>query len=321
MEDFNDVNDLNDFNDGNNAINQRKDSKRILLLSGLFLSVMAIVVLVAQVVIELLSSKFFIKFYEFDGYNAVVSVISFVGIGYPIFILLMKRIPNSERRERKKLSLGKLIGFFLICIAAMYASNYIGVFISFIIASIRGVESVNPLEDMLSGSNMLVMMIYGILIAPIMEEIIFRKVLLDKLRRFGDKPAILMTGFAFGLFHMNLQQFVYATVLGMLFAYITIRTNTIRYAIIIHMIVNFIGIGIAPYVLLNESMLGTFLIFVWIIMAMTIGSVVFILNIKKIKLNKPEVPLVRKRDYIFNPGSMLFIIICAGIILLGVLFV
>ena len=106
------------------------------------------------------------------------------------------------------------------------------------ISNIKGEELSNTLEDFVLNGNMMITMFYGILIAPIMEELIFRKILLDKLRRFGDKPAILMTGVAFGLFHMNLPQFDYASVLGFLFAYLTIRKNTIRYAVILHMIIN-----------------------------------------------------------------------------------
>ena len=184
------------------------------------------------------------------------------------------------------------------------------------ISNIKGEELSNTLEDFVLNGNMMITMFYGILIAPIMEELIFRKILLYKLRRFGDKPAILMTGVAFGLFHMNLQQFVYASVLGFLFAYLTIRTNTIRYAVILHMIINSIGIGVAPYVLMNKNTLGLIMVFLWMILSMTIGIVLFILNVKKVKLNRPEVPLVKKRDYIFNPGWMLFYIICLGLIIL-----
>jgi membrane protease YdiL (CAAX protease family) len=228
----------------------------------------------------------------------------------------MKKLPNSERGEFKKLSLGKFTGFLFISVAAMYTSNFIGSFISTMISNIKGEELSNTLEDFVLNGNMMITMFYGILIAPIMEELIFRKILLDKLRRFGDKPAILMTGVAFGLFHMNLQQFVYASVLGFLFAYLTIRTNTIRYAVILHMIINSIGIGVAPYVLMNKNTLGLIMVSLWMILSMTIGIVLFILNVKKVKLNRPEVPLVKKRDYIFNPGWMLFYIICLGLIIL-----
>ncbi|MDI9510362.1 MAG: CPBP family intramembrane metalloprotease [Clostridiales bacterium] len=297
-------------------IKRRKDNKRILFYSGLYLFIMVMAVLFSQIVISLLSEKFFIELYEFDGFNGLLSIVSFVCIGYPIFILLMKKLPNSERGEFKKLSLGKFTGFLFISVAAMYTSNFIGSFISTMISNIKGEELSNTLEDFVLNGNMMITMFYGILIAPIMEELIFRKILLDKLRRFGDKPAILMTGVAFGLFHMNLQQFVYASVLGFLFAYLTIRTNTIRYAVILHMIINSIGIGVAPYVLMNKNTLGLIMVSLWMILSMTIGIVLFILNVKKVKLNRPEVPLVKKRDYIFNPGWMLFYIICLGLIIL-----
>jgi hypothetical protein len=148
------------------------------------------------------------------------------------------------------------------------------------------------------------------------EELIFRKILLDKLRRFGDLPAILITGLAFGIFHFNLLQFFYATVIGIMFAYITIRTNRIIYAIILHMMMNFIGAGVVPLISANQNILGMALVTIWFFGTMTVGSLLFILNAKKIRLNKPIKPLVRKRDYILNPGTMLFIALGITIIVL-----
>jgi hypothetical protein len=67
---------------------------------------------------------------------------------------------------------------------------------------------------------------------------------------------------------------------------------------------------------MNKNTLGLIMVSLWMILSMTIGIVLFILNVKKVKLNRPEVPLVKKRDYIFNPGWMLFYIICLGLIIL-----
>ena len=74
--------------------------------------------------------------------------------------------------------------------------------------------------------------------APVVEELIFRKILLDRLRPFGDMPAILISGLAFGLFHMNLYQFFYAAALGILFAGVVLKTGKIWHSMLLHAIVN-----------------------------------------------------------------------------------
>lgn len=295
------------------------NNKKILSNSGLYLSLTSLAIFVAQFVISFVVSLLFPDMTERDWFNVALTVIGIVGVGLPVFIMLMKRIPDSEIGEKKKLSFGKFIGYFFICVAAAYISNIIGLFISAIIELIKGIEMVNPLEDFIFGSNMVLTIIYAVIIAPIVEELIFRKILLDKLRRFGDIPAILITGFAFGIFHFNLSQFFYATVLGILFAYITIRTNRIIYSIMLHMMMNFVGTAFVPLVTNNQNILGMGIMMIWFYGAMTIGSILFILNIKKIQLNKANERLVKKRDYIMNPGALLFLAIGIGVIIFNIM--
>ncbi len=51
--------------------------------------------------------------------------------------------------------------------------------------------------------------------APLGEEIVFRGVVYGQLRKVLKVPyAVVLSGLAFGLFHGNLVQAVYATVIG-----------------------------------------------------------------------------------------------------------
>ena len=75
------------------------------------------------------------------------------------------------------------------------------------------------------------MVIAFAVLAPVFEELVFRKVLVDHVLPFGEWPAILFSGITFGLFHGNLTQFFYAALLGMVLAYVYIRTGNILYSI------------------------------------------------------------------------------------------
>lgn len=290
--------------------------KKILSLSGLYLSLMTFAIFAGQLLVTIIVSLVVPDAAEAGWYNVVLTAIGIGGVGLPVFYLLMKRIPDTKIGEIEKLSFGKFIGFFLVCAAAAYISNMVGLFIGGIIEIIKGIEVGNPIETLFSGS-MVLPMIYAIVGAPILEEIIFRKILLDKLRRFGDLPAMLITGFAFGIFHFNLAQFFYATVLGILFAYITLRTNRLRYSILLHMMINSIGAGITPLIVASENMYAMAMISFGLLIVMTVGSVLFIINIKKIKLFKPNKPLVRTWEYILNPGGLLFLILGGAMIILS----
>ncbi|NLO08420.1 MAG: CPBP family intramembrane metalloprotease [Clostridiales bacterium] len=292
--------------------------KSILVKCGLYLSFMSLAIFAAQFIISFIVASLFPDADETGWFNVVLTLITVVGVGLPIFARLMKGIPDSEIGEKKNISIIKFIGYFIICVATAYISNIVGLFISAIIELIKGIEMINPLEEFIFGSNMIIFALYAVIIAPIVEELVFRKILLDKLRRFGDLPAILITGFAFGIFHFNLAQFFYATVLGILFAYITIRTNRIIYSIVLHMMMNFTGTAFVPLLTKDQNLLGMGIMMIWFYGAMTLGSILLIVSLRKIKLIKPITPLVRKRDYILNPGALLFIAIGIGMIIINI---
>lgn len=297
----------------------RKSNRQILCSCGLFLSLAAIAILVVQIILMNVVNRFFPDFSQSDWFDLTVTAIGMLGGGLPLFYILMKRLPNSERGEVQKLSLGSFFGYFFVCVAAMYLSNMVGVVINLLIGAMTGTEVANPIVDIILNSNLLITVLYASILGPIAEELIFRKILLDKLRRFGDVPAILLTSIAFGLYHMNLSQFFYATTVGLILAYLTLRTNTIKYAILIHMMLNFIGSGLSVLLISSNNIVSMALLSLWIYASIFIGIGLFIKNIKKIQLYKVEVPLVYKRDYILNLGTMIFIIICMAMTVVAVI--
>lgn len=286
--------------------------KKIVSYAGFALFILAVVVLGVQAVIEYFVQNYYPSLSESDWYVWVVTAVSLELIGFPIYYLLIRKIPDSPKGEAVKLKPLTFFGIFFICTAGMYITNFFSTILNFMISAIKGEELLNPVAEAIMDGNFVVTLIYAAVIAPIFEELIFRKLLLDKLRRFGDIPAILMTGFAFGLFHLNLSQFFYAAVLGFIFAYVTLRTNTVKYAIVLHMMINFIAAIMTPLVS-NGNMLGYLAIYLWVVVAMTLGIVLFILNYKKIRLRR-TVPVMKLSSYVFNLGTMLYIIVCLVII-------
>ncbi|NLC18344.1 MAG: CPBP family intramembrane metalloprotease [Clostridiales bacterium] len=246
---------------------------------------------------------------EENWYLALLTILSFDVIGFLLYYLVIRRIPDSPKKEVKKLKPSAFIMFFFICTAAMYIVSLLTQVIVFVISIIKGGEVVNPLTEVMLKENSILTYIYMVLIAPIIEELIFRKYMLNKLRRFGDLPAILITGLSFGIIHFNLHQFFYAAVLGFLFAYITIRSNTVKYSIILHMMINSIG-AITSFFVLKESVsiIAVMLLTLWVFTAIILGIVFFTLNFKKIRFEPAMVP-IRARAVFLNPGFFLFIFI------------
>lgn len=82
--------------------------------------------------------------------------------------------------------------------------------------------------------------------APLAEEIVFRAMIFRTLRRgFALWPAAVLSGIAFGVYHMNLIQGVYASLLGILLAYIYEKTNSLLGVYLFHLSFNLMNYGIS----------------------------------------------------------------------------
>ena len=165
-------------------------------------------------------------------------------IAVPMGLAIMRPV-SADKQPGVKLGGKRFWMLMLMCIAVMYIGNIIGTVLS---AVLSGGTAENALLTMIDGSPLFTFL-FAVLIAPVIEEYIFRKQIIDRLGKYGEKTAILLSALTFGLFHMNLFQFFYAFGLGVLFAYVYIRTRSLRYPVFMHMIINFQGSILAPWVL------------------------------------------------------------------------
>lgn len=83
--------------------------------------------------------------------------------------------------------------------------------------------------------------IHTILVAPITEELLFRGIILTKLKRYGKTFAIIIVSILFGLLHGNLPQTIPTFVMSLFLCQVTLKSNSIIPAISIHMINNAIA--------------------------------------------------------------------------------
>lgn len=80
-----------------------------------------------------------------------------------------------------------------------------------------------------------------VVIAPVFEEFIFRGVLMDALKPYGNGFAIFVTGLLFGLYHGNFSQLFYTAIIGIALGYIGNVTNSVFATTIIHAMFNSIS--------------------------------------------------------------------------------
>lgn len=180
-------------------------------------------------------------------------------IGFPLISLTLKWIPKNKL---KKNSL-KFTSFFAIVFincAICAVGSVIGNLINMILTFPAGVatEDQNGLVNLMMDSTLWMRALVVGILAPIFEELIFRKLLIERMIRYGEWTAILVSGLAFGMFHGNFSQFFFATGLGITFGYVFVRTGKVRYSIMMHMVVN-LSSSVITMLLIEYAGLGELL--------------------------------------------------------------
>lgn len=85
------------------------------------------------------------------------------------------------------------------------------------------------------------------LIPAICEEYLFRGLLFHGYKRRNPLKAILMSSLLFGLIHMNVNQFIYAFVMGCILCMLVYATGTVLSSMIAHFIFNGINVVLSYY--------------------------------------------------------------------------
>lgn len=263
--------------------------------------------------------------------------------GFPVCYLMLRRLP-SNRPADENMHPKYLVQFYLMMTFMMIGGSIIGNILAYIIKITTGIIVNNDTIELISKQDIIPSFIFAVLIGPVLEELAFRKVLLDRLSCYSKKYTIILSGVMFGLFHTNLFQFFYACFIGIVFAYIYTITGKIRYTIILHMSVNFLH-GIVPMMIMKNLdlekiqslsgqsttdpavmsemmklysnpyfllLIGYYLLIFAFIIA---GIILFIINHKRIKVNDSLSPLQKPEaapTVFLNIGMILFFVITMG---------
>ncbi len=181
----------------------------------------------------------------------IESLVSLYGFGLPAMLLVLHHVPVSPRNQvclvkGQEISMPRMtVGWWcviaVIALGFMYIGSLIGNGLMAILSSVTGYDYENALQSTVNDSPLWATALFTVVAAPLGEELIFRKLLIDCTRRYGDRVSILLSAFFFAIFHGNLFQFFYAFALGLLLAYLYTRTGRMWWNVALHALLNFIG--------------------------------------------------------------------------------
>lgn len=185
------------------------------------------------------------------GWNLwmMASMLAMYPLSTLFLYLIMRRLPRARQTWKEPIKPGRYVGVFVICMGCMYLGNIIGQMVSAIIRMVTGMPLDNTLDQLINDMQPWLILLLVVIIGPVMEELVFRKFLLDRIAGYGQLTSMLLSGLIFGVAHGNFYQFFYAFALGVIFAWVYLRTGNLFYTIGLHMMINFWGSFLSLYLL------------------------------------------------------------------------
>ncbi|HCW80098.1 MAG TPA: hypothetical protein DG942_03205 [Ruminococcaceae bacterium] len=84
----------------------------------------------------------------------------------------------------------------------------------------------------------IVLILYVCLIGPVLEETLFRGMILQSLRPWGDWFAVIVSSIIFGLSHMNIAQCIPVIMIGIVLGFAAVKTESVFPSMLLHIINN-----------------------------------------------------------------------------------
>ncbi|MBQ1262683.1 MAG: CPBP family intramembrane metalloprotease [Oscillospiraceae bacterium] len=153
------------------------------------------------------------------------------------------------------------------------------------------------------------------LLAPVLEELLFRSLILERLRRYGDIFAVIVSALLFMLLHASFSSMAYSFVSGIIFGLLAVYTGSVLCPMLLH----FINNAISVVMIFLSSALSeqiTDLVYVYLLVIFAVISLISFIAIKKksgfsLTFSGEMVKAGRKASIVFSSLPMLIFMIMA----------
>lgn len=241
--------------------------------------------------------------------NAFITVVAIMAILLIARIIFKVKISDLFKFDSKSVALG--VKTFPFATLLNYTFTVIIAMISAMFASrgfvIPDVDFSVDKPTFLAGFSMFM---YMVVLAPIIEEVMYRGFVIKLVSPYGKKLAVFFSALVFGLMHGNLSQFVTAFATGLVYATIAMKTNSIVPTIVMHALnngINFILICGEDY---QIEALQT-LYYVLFACVLLLGVMAIFLHRNVIKNKVQETTLLTKEERIkglfLNPAIIVYL--------------
>ncbi len=158
------------------------------------------------------------------------------------------------------------------------------------------------LPSLVTTKDFILATIFLCIIPSIVEELFFRKTIVDGIKSIGEINTVLIAGLIFSLSHLNLAQTLHQFVVGCLLAIVYLKTSNILYTIIMHLINNLLAIYLS-----TASFSYIFDNIYWLIGFFFVGIILICIGLRFILKGKPRLNNINKQKI---SGAVLGLIAC-----------
>ena len=249
--------------------------------------------------------KDILDIYESITFLTITNIIGSYLIAFPLFVLVSRFANDSVSKIKGNITKGQYLRALCIIFPVDIGLGYLSNMLASVISG--GQANNDLIEDLLTGESILTIIMVAVL-APIFEELIFRKIIIDRTRKYGEVVAIVYSALAFGIFHCNLYQIFYAFALGLIFGYVYIKTGNVVLTIIMHMAIN--GTSSIFYPLAPEA----YKVFCIVMCVLGVVSIIYTLIKRDVRIERAENEVSSKeltKVALLNSGSIIFALVCA----------
>ena len=150
-------------------------------------------------------------------------------LSFPIIYYFVKTYKKYEYfKTNEKLNAKDFSVYFALAF-------WIGNFFSFLIVLMSSHKGRTPVVAIYE--SLYTDIIMTVFVAPVLEEIVFRGVIMNNLKKYGIKTAIIINSIFFALSHYNTDMIIPAFFTGIIFSYVAYKYS-IKYSILIHFFIN-----------------------------------------------------------------------------------
>lgn len=173
----------------------------------------------------------------------------------PILYLASKKINIKQSLRLNKLSFKhsmKIVGITLL----MYPTAVFANALMMLLLSLLGNLNIPQLPTANNATEYIVLMLIISLSAGLCEEVFFRGFMMRGYEALGSNKAIIISSILFGVFHFNIYNLLGPIVLGLVFGYLVMITDSLYAGILGHIVNNGFAVSLGFFINLISTKLN-----------------------------------------------------------------